>query len=425
MAAADPTGTILDYAGSSMFGKPDEPDKQWRKREHEHGVSYICPWEDPFSGFPEHARRCARALNDAGMHVHLRSSDPKEQWFLGDDGGARVAVREKYADLLNASIQNYLVEIHQIVPTDTFLQQLVTHRFIDPAMLEHINKYKIVSTVWERDRISEDAARCLNAVGQCWVANDHDAEMLSRCGVDKSKLRVVRMPYFPDDPHLKLNGRKRLPGPPRFVHIGKWEPRKEHRNMLGAFMMAFKPGAAKFYLKTSSRGPKLEGYPESPDEAIATWFEDARVRANGWELKSVNENIFVIRRKVSTAQIFELHRLADCYVSLSRGEGFGMPDMDSKLAGNLLVYTPSGGPQAFAGELDERVEPTGSIPCHPFYRWGDAHYLDYNVEDAAAALQRAAAKIIDGKRTRGCDLSHFQASVVGKKMRANIEELCG
>ncbi len=101
-----------------------------------------------------------------------------------------------------------------------------------------------------------------------------------------------------------------------------------------------------------------------------------------------------------------------------------MPAFDAKLSGNLMVFTPSGGPQDFAGELDLRVAPTGTVPADPFYEWPeDATYLDYELDDAAAAIQAAIKIVRDGRRTRGRSLVDFTATSVGAAMASSLEEM--
>jgi glycosyltransferase involved in cell wall biosynthesis len=403
----------------------------WRKSEHAHGVGFFAPWEEVFAGFPEHARRNAVALDATGLAVHLRSCRGGMQFFASRDLEAARAYEQLKTDLaplLNAEVKCYDAEIWQIISEDTSLFRIAgpTHHWLDPSEHAHVLSRRIIYTVFERDRVSEDAAQCLNRVAQVWVANDYDRQMLVRCGVSEERVRVVPMPYFPADPHLALNERKRLAGPVRFYHVGKWEPRKEHRNIIGAFLLAFEPGEAKLYIKTSTRGPVLStDYPQSPAEATSRWLADPRVRDRGWTLEAFNRDVIIIQRRLTMAQMLQLHRQGDVYVTLSRGEGFDMPAFDAKLSGNLMVFTPSGGPQSFAGKHDVPVNRCGSVPCDPFYGWGEAEYIDYRLEDAIDALRYAKDRVERGERMRGIDLErHFSAAAVGSLMRRCVEEVC-
>jgi hypothetical protein len=432
-AAADPPEGFrpawLDYWNRHPHDPSFPPfNANWTKSDHAHGVGFYAPWEEVDAGFPEHARRCAVALAATGIPLHLRSLTGGMQFHTAKDPEAAkgaLEMKRRLEPLLTASIKTYDVDIFQVIGEETGLFRLAapTHPFLDARELGLIYARRIVSTVFERDRVSPSVAGCLRAVGGVWVANHQDRRMLLGQGLDESKVVVIPVPFFPGDPHLGLEARPRLAGPVRFYHIGKWEPRKAQHRIVGAFLMAFRPGEAKLYLKTSLSGVAGQSYPGSAPASLKEWLADARVAAMGWTFEEANKHLFIINRRLTPEQMLALHRQSDVYVTLSHGEGFDMPAFDAKLAGNLMVYTPSGGPQDFAGDADERVEPTSSIPCDPFYGWGDARYLDYDIEAAVAALRAAKHKIEAGERRRGVDLSAFGAAAVGARMRAAVEAL--
>lgn len=447
--------SIASYQG---YGDYDEKAPAfhpgWRGAEHEEGVAYVCPWEDPHAGFPEHSRRCARALDDTGTRVHLRSIDPSIQWhtYFEVGGTDKGDMREQYNDLLGNTLKKLLVEVYQVVPSDELLQKLTTSRWLDSKQVEQVNHFRVISCVFERDRVSDYAVKAFNRVGMVWVANHKDRDMLERCGVER--VAVVPIPHFPDDPLLKMQGRERRPGPVRFYHIGKWEARKAHHEMLGVFLMAFKPGDAKLYFKTSTKAPDFgkyettEGYlaqvpsfqsgphgvhtdnliipyPSSPEQSVHEWMKDERVADNGWTIELANQDIQLIKQRVPAERIRLLHSMGDVYLSLSRGEGFDMPAYDAKLAGNRLVFTPSGGPQDYATVgSDLMVAATGDVPCHPFYRWEGARYLDWSYDDAIEALRHARERVLSGQYTDFDPVPpEFIAKEVGQRMRKLIGEV--
>lgn len=427
------TGTIADWEGA--IGPSGDPTlafhPSWRPAEHDTGIVYVGPWEDPYGGFPEHVRRCARALANTGTPVHLRSYDATQQWHIhfevgGDD---KTKLREQYEDLLTTTIKNPKLEIYQVVPDDVLFQRLTTHQFLDPTHLAIINRYRIASVVFERDRVSEHMATCMNRLGQIWVANETDRKMLERCGVER--VRVVPIPFFDTDPLLNLRYRKRLSGPVRFYHIGKWEPRKAHHEMLGTFFHAFKPGEARLIFKTSTTAPDYGDYPSSPEVSVHQWMNDAVVKQNGWDINKANQDVHFIRQRISQEQIVKLHKTGDVYLSLSRGEGFDMPAYDAVLAGNIVVYTPTGGPSDFAPRFKENVPvyANESLPCHPFYRWGDdARYLDWSLKEAVSALREAKHRVEhpliedDTAMQWGPFYNRFGVSAVGEQMLKHINE---
>lgn len=424
-------GTLGRYAAHGPEGAANltQAFKPGRPSEHAVGVLYHAPWEAPFDGFAEHSRRCARALAMTGCPVHLRSLTPH---MAAGSETYEHALELAYGDLAHASIGRYSVQIHQVVPNPELLFGLVRHRYLNDDELRSVNHMRVLSTVWERTPIPEGAIDAMNRVGQNWVACQQNADSLVEWGVT-TPVFVVPVPYFENDPLLKLRSRKRKPGPPRFYHIGKWEPRKAQVEILGAFMRAFRPGEAELYLKTSEFASSLPDYPE-PVAALHGWLTDPEVKAQGWTLQNVEASIHVFMKKISSDQLTALHGLCDVYVTLSRGEGFDMPAFDAKLAGNLMVYTPSGGPQDFAHPVDYLVPEVGRVPCHPFYKWGEtATYLDFDLADASKAMREAYEEVeFSGARagrsggrpiTEAHHLAKFRAGTIGQNMLSHLREL--
>ena len=398
--------------------------KEGAAASHDRGVLFLGPWQKAGDGFSEHVRRQARALSLADVPVHLRAPAARVQETTGDERKIMAA----YQDLAMKSVGTYGAQVNMVVPHGDYLATLVRRalRHYSVEQQAHINAHRAIYTVWERQAgVSPVDVEAFNACGQVWVASNQAKSLLKSAGVE-SPIRVFPCPFFPDDPHLVLNERTRLPGPVTFYHIGKWEPRKAQHQMLGSFLRAVRPGDAVLVLKTSSRFPVTPGdYPDNPAASLAHWLDnDAAVRANGWSRETINRGVILIASFISEEKMLELHRTGDVYLTLSRGEGFDMPAFDAKLSGNLMVYTPSGGPQDFAGERDKRVEPTGTIPADPFYDWPeDATYLDYDINDAAAAIRGAVKEVGDGRRVRGISLAHFAAASVGAAMASSLDEM--
>ena len=423
-------GSILDYWEHGPNGSIDQ-NKQYtegRPSDHAVGVMYNAPWEAPFDGFAEHARRCARALATTGCPVHLRSTTPH---LVPGDQEHEKWLFKAFGDLAHASIGRYAVQVHQVVPTEGLLYAMVRHRYYTDEELRAVNSLRVISTVWERSPIPMPDVDALNRIGQAWVACKQNAELLAMWGVT-APIRVVPIPFYPDDPHLKIRARTRprAPGPPRFYHIGKWEPRKAQDKIIEAFLRAFQPGEAELHVKTSEFVPELPEYP-GPSACVRKLVETDAAKAHGWTLDNVLGSVKIYQAKMPASQLVALHGLGDIYVTLSRGEGFDMPAFDAKLSRNRMIYTPSGGPQDFAYEHDYIVPARGTVPCPSFYRWGDgATYLDFDVADASVAMRAAAIDLEhDGTAVSNREpmdasrYERFTLAAVGKQMLGYLAEL--
>lgn len=422
--AAD--GSLINYWAHGPKGTIGDR-KQYtegRPSDHPVGVMYNAPWEALADGFAEHARRCARALATTGCPVHLRSLTP--HLVPGDEEQEQWLYRN-FGDLAHASIGRYSVQCHQVVPTEGLLYSMVRHRFLTDEEMRAVNCTRVISTVWERSPVPAPDVDALNQVGQAWVACHANADLLASWGVT-TPIRIVPVPFYPNDPHLRLRGRTRRPGPPRFYHIGKWEPRKAQDQIVRAFLRAFQPGEAELYVKTSQFAPDLPEYPE-PTHCVRGIVEnDAQVKANGWTLtNTMPQAVKIFQAKLPDTQLVALHGLGDVYVTLSRGEGFDMPAFDAKLSRNRMIYTPSGGPQDYAHATDYLVPTNGRVPCPVFYKWGDgATYLDFDVDAAADAMRHARADVLWGHAHEPVDASpydRFTLAHVGQQMLGYLQEL--
>ena len=405
---------------SSFAGNGPTPEPKREAADFERGIILKGPWETWGDGFCEHTRRNARALALAGAPISLRSISPRIRMPLGEE----LSIDRDYGDLLNRTVATVAAQVIQIVPYEGTMSRFVTHRYYSVEEQQAINARVAFYAVWERQKgLREDDREALHRAGQVWVGCHANRSFLADEGIPEAKIKVFGCPYLPSDPLLQLRGRQKAKGRPRFYHIGKWEPRKDQHRMLGAFLCAFRPGEAALFFKTSEKAPYYEGYPHSIALSQASWLADDRVKANGWTEQNLGRDVLVATKRLSQEAMTSLHRISDCYVSLSRGEGFDMPAFDAKLAGNLLMYTPSGGPQDFAHPSDVRVPSSGLVPANPWYQWCEgSQYLDWEF-DAAVEAFRSAAKLLEQGVDSTPNLEAFSALEVGKRMVASLNEM--
>ncbi len=195
--------------------------------------------------------------------------------------------------------------------------------------------------------------------------------------------------------------------------------------MIGSFMMAFKPGEAELHVKTNDGANGIIGYPETPTDSLREWMSNKDVLAKGWNERNVSSSIRLYTSQISESQIVALHGHCDIYLSLSRGEGWDIPAFCSKLAGNIMVYTPNGGPCDYASVDDYEVPNVGTVDCHRVYGWQDgATYLDIESEASVPGLKSAARRVSE-KRDSSFSMNSFRANDVGHLMLKNLAELVG
>jgi len=359
------------------------------------GVLLHAPWAMWGVGICAVWRRMARALADTGVPVQL-SLDP----FYG---GAHPQALAEVADLAG-----------QRVRPRAFVGGFSTAGDAEQAKkIEAILQRSpdaVITTMIERDRIGPLSVAAANRCRQIWLPCDANIEAFRKSGVEAQRLRKVRVPFFPNDPHLGLVGRARSPGPTHFYHVGTVDRRKDQPKMVLSFLGAFRPGEAVLTIKTTMIGVDVF-------EGVET---DEQVLANGWTTELVGRSVQVVNEMWSEVSMLALHRRGDVYLSLSHAEGWDMPAMDALLSGNQLVYTASGGPEEFASEGDLLVPTTSTPLCAPSFGWEpDARWSDYDRAAASAAMRHAHENPLPKEHRR--TWAGYTAADVGALMKQLLE----
>ena len=390
---------------------------------NDYGVLYQAEWETQWDGTAVAARLHARALAAQGIPVLLKSfsgvvvnaEGVPEPVFAA---GLPEAVKAEIGTLHETSIGTLAILLKHLVvrgqgALDGYLMpRHVAHADVTTllALRQAVYDSTITYTVWERDRIAPGIAALLGRCGQAWVPCSQNATALILSGVPAEKVHVVPHPYERTDPICRLTERKPTPGR-RFYSIGRWEPRKGLHELVGAFLMAFRPGDdATLTIKTSSGSWK--GYP-GPEESVAWWLK----RFDYWTADKLAAQLSIDQRRYPRSRILKIHFDHNIYVSASHGEAWNLPAFEAKLAGNRLVHVPFGGTSDFGTDQDVPVayemEPAAGI-----YGWEpDAQWASVTIDSVAAALSKATAPAAFVRPEHYERMFSFDA--VGRKM-ANL-----
>ncbi len=272
--------------------------------------------------------------------------------------------------------------------------------------------------MWERDTIDPGIAAALARVKQCWVPCEQNRQLLVGAGVPPDRVHVVPHPYEPGAIEHLCNRRpaRMHKGWKRFYSIGRWEPRKGFDTLLGAFMLAFKPGdKASLTIKYSGNG-HWSGY-VTPDEALRlalTFGAD-----NGWTPESVGEHVALVGGRVSDSEITGLHFENNIYVSASHGEAFNWAAFDAKRAGNAMVYIPWGGVADFAQDSDMALPfKMDAVPKSYCWEHG-AQWAVTTVGLMVEGLRRVS--LPDSFAAPASYQGRFSVEAVGRQMRLLVD----
>lgn len=433
------TGELPDALPDLPFTRPEDSAKYFapgRKADHPHAVMYVGEYETLWDGTAVAVRSHARALAQTGIPVSLRSFTGT---VIDEHGIARpahsidkdpIVLREVGPLELTTADEYYPRILHLVVRDAEHLKQVVMPRgAIAPSfeeqvrMREHIYASTILYTVWERDRVDPAIVKILSKVAENWVPCLENAHMLMASGVPEEKISVVPHPYDPTDPILKLQRRAPDGAWKKFYSIGRWEPRKGYNALVSAFLLAFTP-KDNAILTIKYTGGKWPGYP-TPEETLAIASECPVLGGRGWTPERIRERVKLIEGRFPRAAILELHYRNNIYVSASHGEAWNLPAFEACLAGNQVVYVPSGGVEDFVGNGHVAVSPGDDEPVPRSYGWeADARWMGYSIPQLVVALQKATPRAThDVIATKGIDLRAYSLDAVGKLMRNRVLEV--
>ena len=390
------------------------------------GVLYRGDHETLDDGVCRAVRLHARALHDAGLPVRLQTIANLVRYgderFLAGSDMLLPEVLAQVEPMRKLTVARAgIVVVHAAVWSAMGLWRIALPIHVQREgenYVESLLRRTILCMPWERSVCSEDLAAAMNRLGQVWLACRANVDAFVSSGVEASRIRLVPMAYDPNALVCRLVSPVR--SGKRFYTIGKWEPRKGHHNLIGAFLLAHRPEhAATLMLKTHGFGV-WDRYPKDAEESIRTWLEDEHVRENGWNGTNVGSRLRVEERVFTDAQIARLHEINNIYVSASHAEQWDYPAFDALCAGNQLVHVGYGASADYAPDTAIQV-PWEPGPVHLGYHWeSQARWAHYSVVALEDALRKA---VPPARRIVPPSLERCSQRNVGAQMRACVLEL--
>lgn len=368
------------------------------------GVRYIS-YRGP-GGYGEAARRTMRALEGAGAALTWTPMVDGRGWGSWHQPARGPSVGDPEFDrLCNRRLACDVAVIHTVP------------EYFPPWRRKLPGVKLFGSFAWETDRLPRHWPPLLESVDELIVPCEWNRQVARACGVTRP-IHVV--PHPPPGPSAE-------PGPIPvadhgeyvFYSIGDWSHRKAIDLLVRTYLDHFRGDeAVHLVLKTSAhdgtvRLPRGLGWP-------TRWTLRRLVG-----LRRRSPRITLLAGPVGEQVIAGLHQRGDCYVSLTRGEGWGLGAFDAAAAGKPVIMTGYGGqrdflPEPHADLVGYRLVPVragrGSTSYTPDQRWAEP-----DLEDAACRM-RAACRDPAGATRRGAGLrahveGHFDAAAIGARLR--------
>ncbi|WP_282344553.1 MULTISPECIES: hypothetical protein [Pseudomonas] len=364
------------------------------------GLKYIS-WGDT-TGYAVAAKAYVRALVDAGVELTWAPMLP------GADRYQLQPVTDWPETKLNGVC-------NRPIDYDTVLIHTVPEYF--PALIEQerqAGRRILGYTVWELENLPTHWPEILNQLDAVLVPCQWNVEVFRRAGVNVPIHVVPHLPQFEGlaeaAPAARAALRARLPRDDRkrfvFYTVGYWSNRKAPYLALEAYWKAFDASDPVLMIVKTSRND------------ITQWHRHWR---NGFRLRHPSPARSVARlarrfanparvaviadESLGDEEMLALHEMGDCFVSLTRTEGWGLGAFDAARQGKPVVITGYGGQLDYldptlSALIDYTLvpvhEPTWSASYKPSDLWADpsveqaARQLRTIFDAPVAARQRAA-----------------------------------
>ena len=258
------------------------------------------------------------------------------------------------------------------VPKDVTLHEhaSVMVNMMQPYQIDtfYKNQWRACFTMWESTQLNQRFIDWMNVYDQIIVPCDHNVELFSR-----HHKNVHKVPLGVD---TKIWKPKQRSANPRFrFHAGgsQWL-RKGLDIVLEAFKLADLD--AELHLKPN---PEAHGVPD---------------------LK-LPDNVFMHRAWFTDQETIDYFHQADCYIAVTRGEGFGLMPLQAISLGMPTIVSDSTGHQEFS-YLATGVVPTVKAPAKTIGQWDEPdvdtladimldHYRNWSTHQAEAVVNSRGA----------------------------------
>lgn len=368
------------------------------------GIKYIAPYRDG-SGYAQASRGNILALHKLGVPLTL---SPVSFETLRPDLGVHGKILD---GLENKDIDYNIVLIH------------ITPEFWSKHKEE--GKVNIGYTIFETTKLHPD-----------WppYINDNVTKVLVGCSWNKKVFREsgvtipigvvphgIEVDEFEDIEPYHIFGVSK--DTYIFYDIFQFTERKHPMALIKAYYYAFQNDEnVALVLKTYR-----SDYSEQEKKAIRVTLQRFK------QVMPMDKypKIYFISDMLTRDEILALHKKSDCFVSLDRGEGWGLPGFEAGAAGNPIIVTGFGGVTEYAKEdnsykISYQLTPVFGMPWAPWYL-GSQLWAEPNIVHGAELMRYVYANQQEAKE-KGLKLQklikeNFSWEIIGQKIIDEIEEI--
>jgi glycosyltransferase involved in cell wall biosynthesis len=206
----------------------------------------------------------------------------------------------------------------------------------------------VAFTAWETDRLPDEWLDILGHFDRVVVPSRFNADVFASSGLT---VPIAVVPHIARPVPTPERGAPKRAEDSRFVVylVATWSTRKAILDAVEAFVTAFDADdEVVLIIHTTPEDLVARGRPATGERPPSrhegsSWFTLAGALAGRSDLP----DIVLSTRTLCEAEMDDLHRRGDCYLSLSRGEGWGLGAFDAAAWGKPVVVTGWGAAPEF------------------------------------------------------------------------------
>lgn len=191
---------------------------------------------------------------------------------------------------------------------------------------------------WETNKLPNEWVKQINCLDEIMVPSNFNKETFTNSGV-KSKIEVVPHVWFPQNLPNKEDirlvdyfGNVIPKNKYTYYCIAELNSRKGILDLISVFNQIYENNKnCQLVLKLHYKNYEIKNI----DYCIKQIFN---------KTKYLNKSIFLILKNINNRELLALHSFGDCYVSLNKGEGFGLTIFEAFNYNKKVITTGFGGP---------------------------------------------------------------------------------